>query len=365
MITSIKTKIACLVGTLMIISLLIIGLITFIVTRRNTLELTAHTQINNVKIADTIIANFMITHLKAAQEFGNIILEMPYEKLATQEAIMENVGPLLRSFRIGGNFTSAGVGRENGELVASDTESDQEKIDYYSYGKAYNYDVRTRDWYIKAKQQNGVYISPAYEDALTHLPCFTFAYPLYKDGKFIGVLSLDLMLDQLQESFDVLPVNVFALDTAQIPFAATDKELLLKENANFKVLYAESLKQGNYKNIVFDYVSNNTTKRKMATCSHTNMHGQTYSVCTLEDLSALQKPIWDMATLQSILVALMSIISVIILFVVLYFYLKPIETIKKSLLTFFAFLNHETKMAPKPLYITTRDELGEMARAIN
>lgn len=351
MITSIKTKIACLVGTLMIISLLMIGLITFIVTRRNTLELTAHTQINNVKIADTIIANFMITHLKAAQEFGNIILEMPYEKLATQEAIMENVGALFRSFRIGGNFTSAGVGRENGELVASDTESYQEKIDYYSYSKAYNYDVRTRDWYIKAKQQNGVYISPAYEDALTHLPCFTFAYPLYKDGKFIGVLSLDLMLDQLQESFGVLPVNVFALDTAQMPFAVTDKELLLKENANFKVLYTESLKQGNYKNIVFDHVSNNTTKRKMATCSHTSMHGQTYSVCTLEDLSALQKPIWDMATLQSILVALMSIISVIILFVVLYFYFKPIETIKKSLLTFFAFLNHENKDGAKtPLY---------------
>ena len=365
MVKSIKTKIACLVGALMVIALLGIGLITFFVTRSNTLELAAHTQANNVKMADAIIADFMTTNFKATQELGNMILEMPYEKLATQEAVMENVGPLLRSFRIGGNFMSAGIGRENGELIVSDTESDKEKISHYSYGKAHNYDVRTRDWYIEAKKQNGIYISPAYEDTLTHLPCFTFAYPLYKDGKFIGILSLDLMLEQLQDHFNAIPVNVFALDSIHVPFAASNKEILLKENENFKALYAETAKQGNYKNILFDYISNNKTERKMATCNHASVQGQAYSVCTLEDLSMIQKPIWDMATLQSILVVLMSAISVIVLFVVLYIYLKPVETIKKSLLTFFAFLNHEVKTAPKPLHITTHDELGEMAHAIN
>ena len=365
MVKSIKTKIACLVGALMVIALLGIGLITFFVTRSNTLELAAHTQANNVKMADAIIADFMTTNFKATQELGNMILEMPYEKLATQEAVMENVGPMLRSFRIGGNFMSAGIGRENGELIVSDTESDKEKISHYSYGKAHNYDVRTRDWYIEAKKQNGIYISPAYEDTLTHLPCFTFAYPLYKDGKFIGILSLDLMLEQLQDHFNAIPVNVFALDSIHVPFAASNKEILLKENENFKALYAETAKQGNYKNILFDYISNNKTERKMATCNHASVQGQAYSVCTLEDLSMIQKPIWDMATLQSILVVLMSAISVIVLFVVLYIYLKPVETIKKSLLTFFAFLNHEVKTAPKPLHITTHDELGEMAHAIN
>ena len=365
MVKSIKTKIACLVGALMVIALLGIGLITFFVTRSNTLELAAHTQANNVKMADAIIADFMTTNFKATQELGNMILEMPYEKLATQEAIMQNVGPMLRSFRVGGNFMSAGIGRENGELIVSDTESDKEKISHYSYGKAHNYDVRTRDWYIEAKKQNGIYISPAYEDTLTHLPCFTFAYPLYKDGKFIGILSLDLMLEQLQDHFNAIPVNVFALDSIHVPFAASNKEILLKENENFKALYAETAKQGNYKNILFDYISNNKTERKMATCNHASVQGQAYSVCTLEDLSMIQKPIWDMATLQSILVVLMSAISVIVLFVVLYIYLKPVETIKKSLLTFFAFLNHEVKTAPKPLHITTHDELGEMAHAIN
>lgn len=127
MVKSIKTKIACLVGALMVIALLGIGLITFFVTRSNTLELAAHTQANNVKMADAIIADFMTTNFKATQDLGNMILEMPYEKLATQEAVMENVGPLLRSFRIGGNFMSAGIGRENGELIVSDTESDKEK----------------------------------------------------------------------------------------------------------------------------------------------------------------------------------------------------------------------------------------------
>ena len=365
MVKSIKTKIAFLVGVLMIISLFVIGLITFIITRSNTIEVASHTQSNNVKITDTIIADFMTVNIKATQDLGNMILEMPYDKLSTQEAMMANVGPLLRAFRAGGNFMSAGVGRENGELVVSDTDSDEKKLNYYSYGKADNYDVRTREWYIQAKKQNGVYVSPAYEDALTKLPCFTFALPLYKDGKFVGVLSLDLMLNQLQEHFDSIPVNVFALDSNHVPFAATDKSIILKENDNFKRLFQESTKHGNFKSLSFDYQQNNKIERKMANCNHSNVQGQAYSVCTLDDLDTIQKPIWDMAVLQIILVALMSIVSVVVLFAVLYYYLKPIETIKQGLLAFFSFLNHETKIPPRPLKIETRDELGEMSSAIN
>lgn len=72
------------------------------------------------------------------------------------------------------------------------------------------------------------------------------------------------MLEQLQDHFNAIPVNVFALDSIHVPFAASNKEILLKENENFKALYTETAKQGNYKNILFDYVSNNKTERKMA-----------------------------------------------------------------------------------------------------
>ena len=48
------------------------------------------------------------------------------------------------------------------------------------------------------------------------------------------------MLEQLQDHFNAIPVNVFALDFIHVPFAASNKEILLKENGNFKALYAET-----------------------------------------------------------------------------------------------------------------------------
>ena len=103
----------------------------------------------------------------------------------------------------------------------------------------------------------------------------------------------------------------------------------------------------------------------MANCGHGNVQGHAYSVCTLEDFNEIEKPIWNMAVLQIILVAVMSIISVVVLFAVLYFYLRPIDMIRNGLLSFFNYLNHETSTAPKALTIKTRDELGAMALAIN
>ena len=46
--------------------------------------------------------------------------------------------------------------------------------------------------------------------------------------------------------------------------------------------YMQKPQQGNYKNILFDYISNNKTERKMATCNHASVQGQAYSVCTLK-----------------------------------------------------------------------------------
>ena len=73
-------------------------------------------------------------------------------------------------------------------------------------------------------------------------------------------------------------------------------------------------------------------------------------------------------------IILMEIVGLIIcilvsaIFVVTYInksIVKRVDSVSNILFSFFAFLNHEVKTAPKPLHITTHDELGEMAHAIN
>ncbi|CUU39009.1 Methyl-accepting chemotaxis signal transduction protein [Helicobacter typhlonius] len=65
-----------------------------------------------------------------------------------------------------------------------------------------------------------------------------------------------------------------------------------------------------------------------------------------------------------VLSLVLLVIGVVVLFVIIKILIAPVKTIKDGLLTFFAFLNYETNTAPV-LKVSSQDELGEMAQAIN
>lgn len=71
-----------------------------------------------------------------------------------------------------------------------------------------------------------MYVTPSYLDLTTNLPCFTYATPLYKEGKFIGVLAIDILVKDLQREFENLPGRTFVFDSENSIFVSTDKELL-------------------------------------------------------------------------------------------------------------------------------------------
>ncbi|MBZ7963444.1 methyl-accepting chemotaxis protein, partial [Campylobacter sp. W0049] len=96
-------------------------------------------------------------------------------------------------------------------------------VDFGTYGKKDNYDARTRDWYQGALKTNDIYITPSYIDITSKLPCFTYSKALYKDGKFIGVLAIDVLTKDLQKEYEANPGRTFAFDKNNKIFAATDK----------------------------------------------------------------------------------------------------------------------------------------------
>ena len=60
------------------------------------------------------------------------------------------------------------------------------------------YDPTTRDWYIEAKNSDGIYVSEAYVDAETGRVVITISMALREDGKVVGVLAADVFTDDLQ-----------------------------------------------------------------------------------------------------------------------------------------------------------------------
>ena len=60
-----------------------------------------------------------------------------------------------------------------------------------------------------------------------------------------------------------------------------------------------------------------------------------------------------------------AIVASIILYFVIRWMLNPLNFVQDTLVSFFKYLNHETKQAPKAISIKSKDELGVMALAIN
>lgn len=362
---AIKAKVAFIVGGLILISFIILGIVGFIITKNNALNSTKRTQANYVTMVNFVIKDFMETNIEITEKLADLILNISHDRIYNNDDFIKNAGTLLSSFRISGNLLAAGIGFENGMRVVSNA-NDKE---LYIYDKP-DYDITKRIWYVNAIKNNGINISPVYEDITTKLPCFTFSITLRKNGKFIGILYVDLPLSKLQKHFNNLPINIFALDANHIPFVATDNNIILKEDSNFVNLYQELSKFDNYESFIFPYKLNNEDgkiyeKKTMAICNKFASSLLQYSVCSIKDVNDIQKPIMNMAISQFILVIIISIVSIVLLFFILYHYLKPLEKIKQILLAFFSYLNYETDKIPEALNINTNDEFGDISKTIN
>ncbi|WP_367883458.1 PDC sensor domain-containing protein [Thermococcus peptonophilus] len=70
-----------------------------------------------------------------------------------------------------------------------------------------DYDPRVRPWYQKAVQVNGPTWSEPYEDASSGKWVITYAIPVYYNGKLVGVIGLDVFIDELTKTIDTVKIG--------------------------------------------------------------------------------------------------------------------------------------------------------------
>ncbi|AFI05953.1 methyl-accepting chemotaxis sensory transducer [Helicobacter cetorum MIT 99-5656] len=68
-----------------------------------------------------------------------------------------------------------------------------------SLGKS-DYDPTKRIWYKMAKEANGLITTAPYIDSFSQKFIFTYAYPVKRDNKIIGVVAMDLTLDMVNNA---------------------------------------------------------------------------------------------------------------------------------------------------------------------
>lgn len=110
---------------------------------------------------------------------------IPYESLGDNE---ETLAPLKMAMKAG-HFSDVYIGLPNGLL-----------IDGADWIPTADYDPRVRPWYLKAQSEGKTSFTTPYIDLVTMELVIALVTPLEEDGRFIGVMGADTVLDSLVET---------------------------------------------------------------------------------------------------------------------------------------------------------------------
>ncbi|EOF4555696.1 methyl-accepting chemotaxis protein [Campylobacter coli] len=352
---NIKIKLSVIANSIAIFALSILSIISFYFTKDSLYQSTLHAETDLLKATQISIENFRSRNISLLNALEKDILNLPYEALNSQDNIVNNVGAILKYYRNSGNLLAVYIGLDNGENIVSDDLSEKKNTNITINGKANNYNATTREWYKEARNSNQTYITPAYIDVVSNEYAITYSKALYKDGKFIGVLGIDILLTSLQDQIARTPGNTFVFDHKDRVFAATNKALLDPSVDHSPVLNAY---KAHGDNNFFSYKLNN--EERLGACTKVFA----YTACITESADIINKPIFKAAYIQVIALIIMISISIILLYFIVSKYLSPLAAIQTGLTSFFDFINHKTKNV-STIEIKSNDEFGQISKAIN
>ncbi|EGO9808253.1 methyl-accepting chemotaxis protein [Campylobacter coli] len=352
---NIKIKLSVIANSIAIFALSILSIISFYFTKDSLYQSTLYTETELLKATQISIEDFRSRNISLLNTLEKDILKLPYEALNSQDNIVNNVGAILKYYRNSGNLLAVYIGLDNGENIMSSDLSEKKNTNITINGKANNYNATTREWYKEARNSNQIYITPAYIDAISNEYAITYSKALYKDGKFIGVLGIDILLTSLQDEIARTPGNTFVFDNKDKIFAATNKALLDPSVDHSPVLNAY---KAHGDNNFFSYKLNN--EERLGACTKVFA----YTACITESADIINKPIFKAAYIQVIALIVMISISVILLYFIVSKYLSPLAAIQTGLTSFFDFINHKTKNV-STIEVKSNDEFGQISNAIN
>ncbi|EAK5277093.1 methyl-accepting chemotaxis protein [Campylobacter jejuni] len=352
---NIKIKLSVIANSIAIFALSILSIISFYFTKDSLYQSTLYTETELLKATQISIEDFRSRNISLLNTLEKDILKLPYEALNSQDNIVNNVGAILKYYRNSGNLLAVYIGLDNGENIMSSDLSEKKNTNITINGKANNYNATTREWYKGARNSNQIYITPAYIDAFTNEYCITYSKALYKDGKFIGVLGIDILLTSLQDQIARTPGNTFVFDNKDKIFAATNEALLDPSVDHSPVLNAY---KAHGDNNFFSYKLNN--EERLGACTKVFA----YTACITESADIINKPIFKAAYIQVIALIVMISISIILLYFIVSKYLSPLAAIQTGLTSFFDFINYKTKNV-STIEVKSNDEFGQISNAIN
>ncbi len=177
-------------------------------------------------VVDRIIADHQLVRVNNRVDATEIWLDqqmrilnaaadsIPYGALGTNEATLD---PLRMAMRAG-HFSDVYIGLADGSI-----------IDGAGWFPPEEYDTRVRPWYVEAVNAGKTSFTTPYIDMVTQEFVIALVTPLYHQGKFVGVMSADTILDSLVKTLLATKIG----ETGYLFVALKDGTILIHPNQDY------------------------------------------------------------------------------------------------------------------------------------
>lgn len=294
-------------------------------------------------------------------ELADLLASIDKNDLIAQRKILASLAKFVQ-------YDAAFIVYENGDgrMISGMPKSDINHLS--SSPDDGTFDFRTRGWYQVAKDTQEFFVTAPYESKVAGMETTisaTAAMPFFRNGKFEGVVAVDIAVGGFQDRFknfrrEELPsLQVLLMDSNGEVFSHEDLEKLGKDKLKpLGDAIVSKIKQSPDGKFYTNFMGENKIifYRQMP-------FG--WVIAAEANESDLTKAINENFIASSILALLLLGFGGAGLFFAIKYFFKPLGTIQHSLHNFFAFLNYEINQAPKPLKLTSKDEFGIMGGEID
>ena len=350
MFRSITNKIALALMILLIISFCAISAVSYFTSEKKVIELVSEKEEQVLKDIKGVTDTFFDEYLGYVKKASSAIAD-----LQSGDEIMEFI--LLEKKVSNSVISYVYYGDEDGRFFQSD-------------GKrttvADNYDPRTRGWYKSTKEKNKeIYGEPRVTS--TKDLVITFTAPVTKNGKFAGVVGVDIDIKKISDK--ILEIGT-TKDGGYAYIMKKDGTMLFSDIASEvgTILPATKVVSEKYANKEFDengLISYKNSKDQDVTAKILPINDDGWLATVAVGADTFSKHTMPILKAQLTLAVLFIVILSAIVFVLLKRSLKPIGVIQEKLSDTFKFITYESSTAPSKLDIHTTDEFGVMSEEIN
>ena len=258
------------------------------------------------------------------------------------------------------------VYENDGKLISVTAKTTESELKNGDDGNSF--DFRQREWYQKAKATKKFVVSDPYISKVAGyegIIVTTTALPIFKDGKFVGVIGANVIPSVFQERFNrmnlkELPsLQVLLIDSKGKVFVHKD---LTKDNqAEFDELGAQILAQS--KNNPQGRLETTFGGNKKVVFYHQMPSG--WIIATEANESDFVEVIHQSFLISMGLAILLLVLGGVALLFSIRYLFKPLSIMQNGLNAFFAYLNHKTNIPPNPIPLKGNDEFSTISKAIN